>query len=248
MIDTVDRRPARPPRPEFSIYCDESTHLENDHMPFLVIGAVVCPSAKVKEVNRRLREIRERHDLGPAFELKWSRVGTQHFEFYLDVLNYFFDDDDLTFRAVVAQKAGLDHRAFGQDHDTWYFKMYYTMLVALLRRDAAYRIFLDIKDTRSGEKVRHLHDVLCSKMHDFDREIISQMQVLRSHDAPCLQIADILSGAVNYANRELTTSVAKNALVSVIRRRTRLALTRSTLQSERKFNLFLWKPRLIVQP
>lgn len=46
---------------DVNIYCDESTHLENDQMPYLVLGAVSCPQAKTPEVLSRLHEIRKKH-------------------------------------------------------------------------------------------------------------------------------------------------------------------------------------------
>ena len=42
----------------YNIYCDESCHLENDHQPAMVLGTVWCPLAKVREISRRLREIK----------------------------------------------------------------------------------------------------------------------------------------------------------------------------------------------
>jgi hypothetical protein len=33
--------------PLIKIYCDESCHLENDHIPVMVLGAVTCPAGAV---------------------------------------------------------------------------------------------------------------------------------------------------------------------------------------------------------
>ncbi len=30
----------------FNVYCDESCHLENDHQPTMILGAVWCPLEK----------------------------------------------------------------------------------------------------------------------------------------------------------------------------------------------------------
>ena len=55
----------------------------------------------------------------------------------------------------VASKEGLRHDDFDQSHDSWYYKMYYLLLRRLLaERENEYRVFLDIKDTNSAEKVR----------------------------------------------------------------------------------------------
>ena len=93
----------------FNLYCDESCHLENDHQPVMVLGTVWCLQDKARETAVRLREIKTAHGLPPDFEVKWTKVSPAKLGFYMDVLNYFFDDDDLHFRAWVAHKAGLRH-------------------------------------------------------------------------------------------------------------------------------------------
>lgn len=43
----------------FNIYCDESSHLENDHQKVMVLGAVWCPLAHVKDLSRASRLVFE---------------------------------------------------------------------------------------------------------------------------------------------------------------------------------------------
>ena len=114
----------------FNVYCDESCHLENDHQKAMVLGAVWCPLDKRREIAVRLREIKKKHGLSGSFEVKWTKISPAKREFYLDLVDYFFDNDDLHFRAlIVPDKTQLRHDAFpGQDHDTWYYKMYFDML------------------------------------------------------------------------------------------------------------------------
>lgn len=109
----------------YNIYCDESCHLEHDGQPVMVLGAVWCPCDRVHEISVRIREIKARHGLSPKLEIKWEKVSPARKAFYLDVLDYFFDDDHLHFRALIADKTGLTHEGFGQTHDTWYYKMYF---------------------------------------------------------------------------------------------------------------------------
>jgi len=229
---------------EFNIYCDESCHLENDPHPVMVLGAVWCPHEKVREISVRIREIKRKYNLGPEFEMKWTKVSPARVDFYQEIIDYFFDDDDLHFRAMVAcDKSKLQHQRFAQDHDDWYFKMYFDMLKVLLKPDARFDIYLDIKDTRSAGKVARLHDVLSNNLYDFDRSIVRRVQTVRSHEVQILQLADILIGAVGYVNRAIQTSTAKLALVERIRHRSGYSLTQTTLYREEKTNLFLWRPR-----
>jgi hypothetical protein len=233
----------------YNIYCDESCHLENDGQPAMVMGAVWCPLDKTREIAVRLREIKRRHGLPSDFEAKWTKVSPGKLRFYLDLIDYFFDDDDLHFRAlVIPDKTKLNHRAFpGQDHDAWYYKMYFEMLRIILSPKGRYRIYLDIKDTRGAEKVRRLHDVLCNNMYDFSREILERVQLAHSHEIEQLQLADLLIGAVSYVSRGLHGNAGKLALVDRMKERSGYSLEKTTLLREEKVNLFRWRAQEVQE-
>ncbi|MGI5818078.1 MAG: DUF3800 domain-containing protein [Armatimonadota bacterium] len=231
-------------RDVINIYCDESCHLEHDGQPAMVLGAIWCPLEAAYEANQRIREIKQAHDLPPDLEAKWTKVSPGGINLYRDLVDYFFDDDDLCFRAVVAPKGNLDHERFGQDHDTWYYKMYFTMLQTVIDPNAENRIYLDIKDTRGAEKVRKLHEVLCNANYDFDQRIIAGLQTVRSHEIGLLQLTDLLIGAVMSANRvfQADASSAKQGLVERVRERSGYTLTKTTLLKARKVNILIWRP------
>ncbi|HUW08876.1 MAG TPA: DUF3800 domain-containing protein [Anaerolineae bacterium] len=226
----------------FNVYCDESCHLEKDCQKAMVLGAVWCPLERTRQISVRIREIKVDHGLPPGFEIKWVKVSPAKVQFYVDVMGYFFDDDDLHFRALIApDKSKLRHDVYSQTHDDWYYKMYFDMLKVILQPDARYRIYLDYKDTQGAAKVAKLHDVLCNNMYDFSREIIERVQLVRSHEVEILQLADLLIGTVSYVNRGLSASAAKTCLVDRMRERSGYALTRTTLLREDKVNLFRWR-------
>ncbi|HET7228546.1 MAG TPA: DUF3800 domain-containing protein [Longimicrobium sp.] len=226
-----------------NIYCDESCHLEHDHQPVMVLGSVICPGTKTREIAERVREIKARHGVGREFEVKWTKVSPGKVELFRDLVDYFFDDDDLQFRVLIAEKGGLRHGVFRQTHDQWYYKMYFTLLKALLVPGNRFHIYLDIKDTRGTEKVNRLHEILSNNIYDFDRKIIGRLQQVRSHEVEQIQLADLLIGAVSYTNRGLRGSPAKEALVARVRQRSRYNLRATTLLREQKFNIFRWTPQ-----
>jgi len=226
----------------YNIYCDESCHLENDHQMVMVLGAVWCQLEKTREISVYMRELKKSHGLSTTFEIKWTKVSQGQQAFYLDLLDYFFDNDDLHFRAlIVPDKSKLRHELYGQDHDTWYYKMYFDMLKVILDPDARYRIYVDIKDTRSATKINRLHDVLCNNIYDFQRQIIERVQTVRSHEVELLQLTDLLVGIISYVNRGLSSNAAKVALVERMRGRSGYDLTRTNLLRESKVNLFVWQ-------
>ncbi|MCC2598510.1 DUF3800 domain-containing protein [Sphingobacterium sp. FBM7-1] len=242
-------------KPTINIYCDESCHLQNDKEPVMVIGAVYCPIEKKEEIFERLYSFKLKHNLIPKnkkndnenrtyYELKWNKVSKSKIEYYKDVINYFFDDDDLQFRVlVVSNKSAIDYEKFNHTHDTFYYKMYFGMLKAILNPENSHHIYIDIKDTRSKEKVHKLEQVLRNDKYDYSKEIIKKVQQVRSHEVEILQLADLLVGATAYVNRGLSDSKAKNELINLIKHRSKYSLTKSTLLKERKFNVFIWEPQ-----
>jgi hypothetical protein len=227
-----------------NIYCDESCHLEHDGEPAMVLGAIWCPLEAAYDANRRIREIKQAHNLPTDLEAKWTKVSPGGINLYRDLVDYFFDNDDLCFRAVVARKDVLDHDRFDQDHNTWYYKMYFLLLRTVINRDAENRVFLDIKDTRSREKIQKLHEVLCSASYDPGQRVVKRLQTVRSDEVGLLQLADLLIGAVMCANRgiDVETSPAKRAIVKRVQERSGCVLTKTTFLNKRKVNLFIWKP------
>ncbi|MDI7275018.1 MAG: DUF3800 domain-containing protein [Anaerolineae bacterium] len=227
----------------YNVYCDESCHLEHDAQKAMVLGAVWCPSDKAREIGVRIREIKRKHGFPASFEVKWTKVSPSGLALYLDLIDYFFDDDDLHFRAlVVPDKSILRHAEFGQTHDDWYHKMYFAMLKAILNPDARYYIYLDLKDTRGSAKVAKLHEVISNSLYDFSRQIVVRIQSVRSHEVVLVQLADLLVGVLSYANRDLDTSKAKAALVARVRARSHYSLRLTTLYRESKVNLLRWHP------
>ena len=231
----------------FNIYCDESCQLQNDHQQIMILGAVWCPLEKTREIAIRIREIKRRHGLSPFFEVKWSKVSPAKQQFYIDLVDYFFDDDDLHFRAlIVPDKTRLYCQDSVQDRDTWYYKMYFEMLRGLLIPSAKHQIYLDTKDTHSTIKIAHLCELLSDNMYDFKRNIIKRIQAIRSYEVEQLQLTDLLIGVVGYANRSLNTNTAKVALVERMQDRSHYNLTKTTLLREDKVNLFRWEGRQMI--
>lgn len=227
----------------YNIYCDESCHLENDDIPVMVLGGTYCRVGEVRRISRAVRDLKQKHGLAPDFEVKWTKVSKGKIDFYRDLISLFLQDDALHFRGVlIPDKRALDHGRFGQNHNDWYYKMYYTMLRYVFTAPNHYRVYLDIKDTRGGHKTRHLHDVLANTLHDFDKETVERVQQVRSHESAVLQLTDLLIGAIAYENRGLTGSPAKLALISDLKASLgKNALSQTSAFQNRKFNLLRWQ-------
>ena len=227
----------------FNIYCDESCHLENDKKPVMVLGAVWCPYERVREISRNIRDIKLKHGLSKSFEIKWTKVSPGKLTFYLDLVDYFFSDLHLHFRGVVIDKSKLNHSMYDQSHDDWYYKMFFVLLKEIIDPLSTYRIYIDIKDTRSEVKRAKLEQVLRNHNYDATGDIIKSVQQIRSHESQTMQLADLLIGGLRYCNEQLTNaSMAKSKLIERIQQRSGKTLLQTTWPKESKFNVLIWRP------
>jgi len=227
---------------EYNIYCDESCHLENDHNKVMVLGAIKCSISQRARIAKEIKAIKARHNLPTNFEIKWTKVSEAKVGFYLELINYFFSSPELSFRGlIVPDKSKLNHERFNHTHDGFYYKMYFQLLKVMLEDANEYNVYLDIKDTQGSQKVEKLQEVLANANYDFDREMIKRIQQVHSHEVEQLQLADLIIGALGYVNRGLESSSAKLEIIKRIQELSSLSLTKSTLPSAQKFNLFIWK-------
>jgi len=233
------------PRELINIYCDESCHLERDGEPVMLIGAISCPDNEVKQSHQELLEIMRKHRA--AWELKWVKVNRPRIALYKELVDYFFDNPKLKFRAwIVENKSALNHEFFNQgSHDSFYYKMYFYMLKPLLQRPNRYHIYLDKKDTRSAVKVRELGEVLRNANYDRSGLLVSRLQTVESHDVPLLQLVDLLIGALAYRHRPAVMKIggAKYELMQHIAHRYGGDLVGNTPPWDTKFNFYTFTPQ-----
>jgi len=228
----------------FNVYCDESCHLEKDNIPVMVLGAVWCPKDVSGKIARDIRAIKIKHGLKSGFEIKWTKVSKAKQSFYCELVDYFFTNPHLHFRGlVVPDKTKLKHDEHGQDHNLFYYKMFFYVLRNILENGCHYRVYLDIKDTLGREKIDELRMMLKNAHYDFDREVIENIQHVRSHEMEQLQLTDLFIGALGYVHRELSGNEGKLAVIGRIKHMSGKSLVNNTLPSERKFNVFIWEAR-----
>lgn len=194
---------------EYNIYCDESCHLKSNNSKYMLIGAIYCPKIKVKEINNYIKKLKENYNLSNNIELKWNKIDKKTENLYLDIIDYFFNNNDLKFRVMVIDKERLNHKKYNQTENDFYHKAYYEMLKYIINRNNSYNIYPDIKDTNSYYYHQVMLNYLKIKILDTNNEIIKKVQPIKSYEAPILQINDILIGALSYSYRKLSDNDAK---------------------------------------
>ena len=227
---------------KYNIYCDESCHLEHDNQRYMILGGIICEKGHRKLVKKEILEIKSRYHIPEKAEIKWNKVSPSKLAYYKELIDYFFENDNLRFRALIIDKAQLNHKLFNQTHDDWYYKMYYHLLINLVESKQENYIYLDIKDTKSADKVQGLRKYLSFKLMDYEFDVIKNIQSMNSEESVIMQLADLMIGAIGYRNRKIydeeDSSWAKKELMLHIIEKSGYSLTKSTILSEKKFNLF----------
>lgn len=231
-----------------NIYCDESCHLPKDNSDTMVLGAITCLKEDKQKIFEDIRNIKKKHNVSTWNEIKWTKVSLSKIDMYKELIDYFFENDTLSFRGLIAKnKSKLDHNKYNDgDYNQWYYKMYFTLLNPIIEFDSFYNIFIDIKDTNGGPRVRKLREVLCNNIDDSKQEVIRGIYQINSRESEILQLTDLIIGCLSYVHRGLyikESSSGKNILINYIIDKYHIDLYRKTRRSEEKFNLFIWNPK-----
>lgn len=226
-----------------NIYCDESCHIENDRQKAMVLGCLICPESKAIEIAKDIRNLKKEHKIPPFAEIKWKKVSKSKELFYIDLLDYFLNNKDLNFRALVfanKDKYKLEHEKYNQTYDDWYYKMFYITIYKILGPFKKYNIYLDKKNPNSNKKLKKLSECL-GVGHK-----IKKIQNVLSHQVEQIQLADFLIGLISYLNRQLyleeNPNLTKVKLIDIFRTKIDLPLIKTTPMFSNKVNLLFWEP------
>jgi hypothetical protein len=229
---------------QYDVFCDESRQdlfysKGTKQARYLCIGGLWIPTSERLRVNDAIKVLRNRFNVRSEF--KWHRVSPNRREFYIELVKLFFLEDALNFRGLVIPANSLDVERFHKnDPELMFYKFYYQLLVHWLDEGYKYRIFVD---TRTDKKDSRRIDLLRCLTNTLSHSDIICVEGLRSIDSPMLQLSDMLSGATCASFNDQNTSEAKVSVISEIKLHIGHAI-KPTTKSERKFNVFMWSPRL----
>jgi len=230
---------------QINYYCDESCHLplfdkNKDNQIAMVLGTVHCNIKYIEEVKNGIKKIKEKHNIPHYYEIKWTKVSKGEKNYYIDLVNYFFNNDQLGFRCIIARdKNRFDYNIYS--HDELYYIMYYFLLDKLINKNHINNIYLDKKDTQGKPKVAKLKKYLKNR-YSYYINAIGKVQITNSNDIILMQLTDLLIGAIGYYNRGLQTNETKLEIIDIIQSKInhQLSITTPSLR-EKKFNVFYWK-------
>lgn len=218
----------------FNLYCDESTHLIHDGHPYMLLSYISIAYPQIRLAKEEIKAIKRKFNY--TEELKWTNVHSATYKVYAELVDWFFMND-LEFRAVVVDKSQIDEKRAEYSFNDFYFRMYFQLLHTKVDFQNRYNVFLDIKDTCSGEKLEKMKKIMSYNSS------IGTLQFIPSRESVFIQLADVLMGAINYNLRIQKGDVkgnviAKLKLIEKIKRHSNISLNTTTPLSRNKFNLF----------
>lgn len=220
----------------FNLYCDESTHLIHDGHPYMLLSYISIAYPQIRLAKEEIKAIKRKFNY--TEELKWTNVHSATYKVYAELVDWFFMND-LEFRAVVVDKSQIDEKRADYSFNDFYFRMYFQLLHTKVDFQNRYNVFLDIKDTCSGEKLEKMKKIMSYNSS------IGTLQFIPSRESVFIQLADVLMGAINYNLRIQKGDVkgnviAKLKLIEKIKRHSNISLNTTTPLSRNKFNLFFY--------
>jgi len=220
------------------IYCDESrpdlfSSRHRHENPFLSIGGVWMPRDSRDDIKTAMKALRQEYGIWSEF--KWNKISTGTLPFYIALVDLFFDQTNLHFRTILVDSQEVNFQRFHQaDPELGFYKFYYQLLTHWMTPNNDYSIFADAKTNRIPDRLEVLRS--CLERSNSQSNIIN-IQSLPSKEVGFIQLADLLTGAVNAKINGVTTSENKKAIIGRIEERIGHAI-RETNRDTIKFNVF----------
>jgi hypothetical protein len=147
---------------DFEIYCDESglEALTNKraHL-YTAIGGIWMPAEYRDIFKEHMNAIRLKHNV--YGELKWNKVSPKFYELYEDIIDYFFQTEQLRFRTILVEADKVNNYVFNnKDIELGFYKFYYQLLHHWIFDFNNYNIFVDLKVNRDKTRLRVLKNSL----------------------------------------------------------------------------------------
>lgn len=218
------------------IYCDESCHDLTPYHDFMAIGGLKLLHADKARLSRELRSLMRSNNLNS--ELKWSKVSNKYLEGYKRIVDFFFEHEEVCFRAIVVEQSKVKMAAcHGKERELAFYKFYYEMLEKWLMPDNEYLILLDHKNNKGADRYKTLK--LYLERYLIGKAWIRDLTVINSRETPFAQLCDIFTGAIAAAYNVPNAGSAKEQMSNYIASKAGWStLHTSTNLSERKLNIF----------
>lgn len=227
----------------FSVFCDESWRTTRGGGRFVALGAAVCDTACVRSYAESARRLKVRHGFPAGFEVKWAKISPAKAIFYRDTIDMFLHRDSLRFVGLLGESEPNPDEDGRVPRHRSREELDRGFLGAVLRGPHRYRVYTGVADTRGGARLRRLRDTIDALPPGEGRPRVERIQQVRARESELLQLADLLTGALAYANRGSGDNAGKAAIVARLRERFAQGTpTGPFAPQDAKFDVSMWRP------
>lgn len=228
----------------YNIYCDESS-VENVENPYMVIGALFMRRELRDELKKKINEIKIKYSY--RGEIKWTKISSRFLPLYKEIIDLFmnYGEDDLEFYCIKVERTKVDYGLYhNNDREEGFYKFYYQLLKNKFRIGCTYYVYLDYKPTKMKNRVYVLEYYLKYKVSKSMNSVIKGVQAQQSSQNVLIQIADFLTGAVNFDNNQTSpdSESKKEVIKYLVEKIKKDNLKFCSYLSDRKFNIFCIEP------
>ena len=218
------------------MYGDESGGFK--HEPYFLLGIVQTYEPDAHDA--AIEWLRDQHAYSRQFEYKKTdrlKLGLAR-----DVIDYFVENDDLEFQALLIPTVQYDLRRYrtaaaagGRSSEIVSYNYRYKQIIR--KNTSGHDELVVILDERTIAKDDNLAAYLQQEIPN-----IKNVQLVNSQKHNLVQLADLLTGSV-FGDLTNNTHPVKRAIIEHLRGRLKVQrLTDRPLALKRKFRVFEWKP------
>ena len=227
----------------FSVFCDESWRMTGSGNWFVAIGATVCDTSCVRSYAESARRLKARHGFRAGFKTGWTKISPAKAVFYRDTINMFLHCDNLRFVGLIGESGKNPEEDGRVPRHRSREELDRRLLGAVLRGLHRYRVYTGVTDTRGGARLRRLRETVDALPPGDGRPCVERIQQIRAGESELLQLTDLLTGALAWANRGRSGNAGKAAIVARLQERFgQEAPGDSFAPRDPKFHVSTWRP------
>lgn len=222
---------------KYNIYCDESS-VNNKNLKYMWIWAIHIEREYKNIMIKKINELKSKYNYN--LEIKWRKVTPKTKDFYLELINLFFDNK-IEFYSILIDKEKMNLQKYhNNDEELAFYKYYYFLLKNRFKNESMYYLYLDQRIKKDKNRIATMSEFFeMEKQSRNDNFIIQHIWEYDSHNHILIQLADFLTWAICYENNLLNTSETKNELIKqIIQRLWKNDLKFDSKLHDEKFNIF----------
>jgi hypothetical protein len=236
---------------DFQFFSDSSSHRGHTYM---VVGGIVLPPHRTKELTAKMKELKELSRMGPNTEFKWSGYKNgEKKRAYFGLVDHFYkmiDDGHMHFHALICNFNEFDHKRDNPSGPKNMFKsvnkLYYQLLVNQIcrRYGQKHKVAMYPDHGNDSAEIISFRESVCKAAyfrHQACFGSLIRIQPYPSKTLLPLQLPDVILGGIAALRENRTLSAHKQELGEYILEKSPVSSWDECTNKDSNFTLWHWK-------